>query len=144
MKMAPEPIKKVEALYNKLHEMLNANPESAGNCAACGRCCDFKTYDHLLYITDAELIYLAHHIGRENILTMKNGVCPYRKENKCTVHEYRFAGCRIFCCNGNYEFQSNVTESILAELKKLCDEMNMDYHYRQLSTALNNYNSSIG
>ena len=97
----------------------------------------------------ANLAAVNYHFGsKEDLIVevldrkikpMNDGLCPYNENGKCTIHEYRFAGCRIFCCNGNADFQSDITESILVELKELCVDMGLDYNYRELSEALNNY-----
>lgn len=132
-------IEKIEQIYRRIDERLKANPETAGQCRACGKCCDFTAYDHRLYVTGPEMEYLAYKIGVENVKPMHNGLCPYNQNNKCTVHEYRFAGCRIFCCQGNSDLQSELTESILNELKELCTKFDIPYYYRELSQALNNF-----
>jgi len=127
---------RVRDIYRQIEESLNSAPEAAGKCHACGKCCNFESYDHRLYITPPELQYLAFHIGAENIRKMNNGVCPYNEKGKCTVYEYRFASCRIFCCTGDREFQSQLTESTLVQLKHLCEDLAVPYKYMELSTAL--------
>ncbi len=129
-------INRVRDIYTEIDEALRNSPELAGNCLACGKCCNFKSYDHQLYITPPELLYLEHHIGSENLKPITNGCCPYNVRGKCTVHEYRFASCRIFCCTGSKEFQSQLTESTLTELKRLCEEFSIPYRYADLSSAL--------
>ena len=81
--------------------------------------------------------YLKEMIGEENFKQMLTGSCPYLKDGKCHVYEFRFAGCRIFCCNGSAISQSELTESVLTELKELCTQLNIPYHYQELSKALN-------
>ncbi len=55
----------------------------------------------------------------------------------CTVYEHRFAGCRIFCCKGNKDFQSGLSESALRELKSICEELDIPCRYTDLATSLN-------
>jgi Fe-S-cluster containining protein len=126
-------IDRVREIYKEIDEAVGTSPELAGRCLACGKCCSFKSYDHRLYITPPELEYLAYHIGRENLKPMTDSICPYNIQGKCTVYEYRFASCRIFCCTGDREFQGRLTESILADLRQLCVEFKLSYSYRQLS-----------
>ncbi len=125
-------IDRVREIYRQIDEAAKTSPELAGRCLACGKCCSFESYDHRLYITPPELEYLVYHIGSENLKPMTDGCCPYNVQGKCTVYDYRFSGCRIFCCTGDREFQSRLTESILADLKQLCVEFELPYSYRQL------------
>jgi hypothetical protein len=62
--------------------------------------------------------------------------CPYNVGGKCTVYEYRFAGCRIFCCNADADFQSRLSESALKKLKSLCTKFQIPYSYLDLADAL--------
>jgi len=78
--------------------------------------------DHHLFVTPPELMYLTANLGVENIKSMPTnrplgGKCPYNIEGKCTVYEYRFAACRIFCCDADADFQSELSESALKKLK---------------------------
>ena len=105
----------------------------------CGKCCDFDSYDHRLFVTSPEIEYLTAKIGRDNIKPMTNGRCPYNINGRCTIHENRFAACRIFCCRGDKDFQNQLSEATLAKLKALCDELEIPYRYLELPTALNNH-----
>lgn len=125
------------AFYSWLDERLRLQSDPAGQCQACGRCCDFDSFDHRLFVTPPELMYLAAHLGRENIRPMEAGRCPYNVGGRCDIYEHRFAGCRIFCCNGDSDFQSELSESALERLKSLCTELEIPYRYTDLATGLN-------
>lgn len=128
---------KVAAIYDWLEDQLQQHRERAGACESCGRCCDFEGFDHRLFVTPPELMYLAAHLGGENIKAMPTGRCPYNLAGKCSIYEHRFAGCRIFCCKGDADFQSELSEAALTQLKSLCTELEIAYEYRDLATALN-------
>jgi hypothetical protein len=64
--------------------------------------------------------------------------CPYLEDGKCTVRNYRFAGCRIFFCKADKDFQNNLSEKTIEKFKALCDKFNFPYRYVDLSTSLNN------
>ncbi len=130
-------VKKVAAIYAWLAGQLRLHHELAGACESCGRCCDFDGFDHRLFVTPPELMYLTAHLGRENIKPMPTGRCPYNVDGKCGVYEHRFAGCRIFCCKGDSDFQSELSEAALKRLKLLCTEFGIPYRYTDLATALN-------
>lgn len=129
-------VERVEALYRRVASELERNAELAGSCSACGKCCDFDAYDHRLFVTPPELIYLAAGLGRSDLKPMTTGRCPYNADARCTVHEHRFAGCRIFCCTGDADFQSRLTEDVLKELKVICTEFGIPYRYMDLRAAL--------
>jgi hypothetical protein len=106
-------------------------------CHACGRCCDFESYDHRLFVTSAEITHLIAAVGRGNILHMRDGVCPYHLRGECTIHAYRFAGCRIFHCKADPEAQAALSEWASSRFKAICQEAGLDYSYVDLKTALN-------
>ena len=132
-------LEKVAEVYAWLELQISRNGNLAGACKACGNCCDFGKFDHRLFVTPPELIYLTAKLGVENIKTMSSGRCPYNIKGKCSVHEHRFAGCRIFCCKGDADFQSELSESALAGLKSICTEFEIPYRYLDLATALNTF-----
>jgi Fe-S-cluster containining protein len=161
-------IARVSEIYNWIETQQLANNESAGQCAACGKCCDFERYDHRLYVTTPEIIYFVEKLGdsdfRTNgkiyvivsgakqsqtpetrrpdssgLLAMTTGRCPYQIDGKCTVHAYRFSGCRIFCCRGKAAFQSELTESAIKKFKALCAELQIPYRYVELPAALKDF-----
>ncbi|HUU19961.1 MAG TPA: hypothetical protein VMW72_22605 [Sedimentisphaerales bacterium] len=141
---------KVAEIYTWLDTQIRDNNKLTGRCKACGKCCDFggpapdseQGFDHLLFVTPPELMYLtamrqAENPGAENIKSMPTNRCPYNIDGKCTVYEYRFASCRIFCCSADVNFQSKLSESVLEKLKSLCTEFQIPYRYTDLAAALN-------
>ena len=129
-------LKKVSEMYNWLDSQINQHSELAGVCDVCGKCCDFDAFEHSLFVTPPELMYLTAKLGAANIKPMTGSRCPYNVDGKCTVYEYRFAGCRIFCCNADADFQSSLSELALRRLKSICAEFKISYRYTDLSTAL--------
>jgi Fe-S-cluster containining protein len=134
-------IEEVAALYEWIAEQLGQESGRVGRCNACGACCDFPAYDHRLFVTPPELIYLAARLNVDRLEPMPGGRCPYQQDNRCTVHEHRFAGCRIFHCRGDSGFQGALSEAALDRLKYLCKEFEIPYRYQDLPTALNTFAS---
>jgi len=132
-------LKKVAEVYDWLDLQIRESTRLAGVCDACGKCCDFESFDHRLFVTPPELMYLAANLGAENIRPMTTSRCPYNIGGKCTVYEYRFAGCRIFCCKADTDFQSRLSESALKKFKSICTEFRVPYRYNDLPTALNSF-----
>jgi len=137
-------LQRVAGVYNWLDSQIRENSALANVCDACGKCCDFKGpapaseqgFDHRLFITTPELLYFAANVGAENIKPMTTNQCPYQTNGKCTIYKFRFAGCRIFCCKGDAEFQSRLSEWAVKEFKSLCTEFQIPYRYIDLPTAL--------
>jgi len=129
---------RVAKVYERLDSQIRRRSHLAGVCDGCGRCCDFAEFDHRLFVTPPELMYLAVHLGTEGLNPMPTGRCPYNVAGKCSVYRHRFAGCRIFCCKGDADFQSRLSESALKRFKAICEESQIRYLYVDLPTALNN------
>ena len=129
-------LQEVAAVYDWIEARRRQESARAGQCQACGACCDFIAYDHRLYVTPPELAYLAARLGVRELRAMPTGRCPYQEGPKCTVHEHRFAGCRVFGCKGDPDFQSELSEEALRRLKALCEEFQIPYRYQDLATAL--------
>jgi Fe-S-cluster containining protein len=128
----------VEAVH-EIYQNLNKQLELSGqSCKACGRCCDFDSFGHRLYITTPELLYFKLKLTENKIplLPMTDGVCPYRKDKKCFVYQWRFSGCRIFNCTGNADWQSQLSEETIALFKTLCILYRLEYRYMDLKSAL--------
>ncbi|MDO8303939.1 MAG: YkgJ family cysteine cluster protein [Sedimentisphaerales bacterium] len=133
MKNTNQLIEKIAELYLWIEEQIqNPKLKIKNSCTACGNCCDFETYGHRLYITPPELMYLAAKIGKENITPMTASRCPYQIDNRCSIHEFRFASCRIFFCRGDNTLQSDLSEETLKKLKALCIEFDIPYRYIDL------------
>ena len=85
---------------------LNTAIEPQVNCTDCGNCC--KTL--MINVTEPEADHLAQHLqqsrtefdeqflekGSNGMMLINTIPCPFLAENKCTVYEQRFAGCREF------------------------------------------------
>ncbi|MHC4144065.1 MAG: YkgJ family cysteine cluster protein [Planctomycetota bacterium] len=132
-------LKRVTEIYDWLDLQIDQSNDLVGVCKSCGSCCDFDTFDHRLFVTSPELMYFAASLGVENVKAMSTGRCPYNIDGKCSIYEHRFAGCRIFSCNGDADFQSELSESVLARLKSICTEFHVPYRYLDLATALNSH-----
>ena len=129
-------ISKVAEVYNWLSSQIEDHKDWAGRCCACGKCCDFEGFDHKLFVTLPELFYLKASLNGENLKPMKAGRCPYNVGGRCGVYEHRFAGCRIFSCKGDLDFQNELSEKALKKFKAICEQFQIPYRYVDLATAL--------
>lgn len=134
-------LEKVAEVYKWLELRISSSGNLAGECRSCGDCCDFEGFDHRLFVTPPELMYLMANLGAENIKPMPAGRCPYNVDGRCSIYEYRFSGCRIFCCSGDADFQSTLSEAVLTEFKSICTGFDIPYRYTDLATGLKNLTS---
>ncbi len=122
-------------VYKWIDEQLIAQKPMAGRCDACGRCCDFEAFDHKLFVTSPEMLFFTTMLGCQNTKQMKAGRCPWLIDGKCSVYDYRFAGCRIFYCKGDADFQGRLSETAAKKFKTICEDLEIPYRYIELSAA---------
>jgi uncharacterized protein len=94
--------KEVDAAVQQLNQLI----EPQINCTQCGNCCKSL----MVNITAAEADVAAAHLqmtreafdetyvekGSHELMIMNRMPCAFLHQNKCTVYEVRFAGCREF------------------------------------------------
>jgi len=132
-------LEKVERIYTWLDGEIAGHSDLADACRACGACCDFGAFGHRLFVTTPEIMYLSAKLGPENIKPMTTTRCPYQADGRCTIYQNRFAGCRIFYCKADKNFQSALSGTALKRLKAICEELQIQYQYTDLATALNGF-----
>ncbi len=126
----------VKDLYREIERTIETKIPGNELCRACGRCCDFESFGHKLFVTTPELIYLRELLGTGGIREMTGPVCPYNRDGRCEIHDHRFLGCRIFFCRLDEEFQNTVMEDALKRIKAICSEEQIPYWYLELPRAL--------
>ena len=136
MKNKEQLLERVAEVYQWLDEQINKKFSSVELCTACGRCCNFAGFDHSLFVSSPEIIYFHEKVGPET-RSMVAEQCPYNVNGKCTIYENRFAGCRIFFCRADVDFQNQLSESALKKFKEICLAFKIPYRYMDLQKALN-------
>jgi hypothetical protein len=132
-------LNEVAALYNWLDRQTRRYYKPEILCSACGNCCNFNQFEHLLFVTGPELLYLAGKLNAK-LKQMSGDTCPYNTAGKCTVYGYRFSGCRIYNCKADKDFQAFLSESAVKKLKSICQRFDIPYKYTDLKTALDKFN----
>jgi Fe-S-cluster containining protein len=110
---------------------------SGVRCDSSGRCCRFKEWGHVLYLSAIEAEFLLETAPAYATPVSSDG-CPFQVENLCTARDERPLGCRIYFCDPAYQETGNaLTEASLAKLKRLCDEEGLEWRYAPLHVFLN-------
>jgi len=132
--MSEELRRQVLALYDEVdRDVAQAGPV----CVASGRCCRFKEYGHVLYVSNLEAeVLLAGAPAYEG--PVSEAFCPFQKNNLCTAREPRPLGCRVYYCDPNYQETANqITEKYLHQLKELAGMQGAEWRYAPLHVFLN-------
>jgi Fe-S-cluster containining protein len=122
----------------ELYHEVDRDVAAAGPvCVASGRCCRFKEYGHVLFLSNLEADVLLSQAPAYD-LPVSADFCPFQKENLCTAREPRPLGCRVYFCDPNYQETGNrITEKYLQKLKKLAQENDVPWNYAPLWRFLN-------
>jgi hypothetical protein len=121
-----------------LYRDVDAAVATAGPvCVASGRCCRFKEYGHVLFLTSLEAdVLLAGAPPYEKPVSAD--FCPFQKDKLCTAREPRPLGCRIYYCDPSYQETGNaLTETYLRRLKEIAQEHGVPWRYAPLHQFLN-------
>jgi hypothetical protein len=122
----------------ELYREVDAAVAAAGPvCVASGRCCRFKEYGHVLFLSslEAEVLRAAAPAYERPVSA---DFCPFQKDLLCTAREPRPLGCRVYYCDPSYQETGNrITETYLHRLKKLAQENGIDWRYAPLHQFLN-------
>src|SRR5258708_3973878 len=102
-------------------------------CVASGRCCRFKEYGHVLYISNLEAEVLLGAAPPYDVNNLTPAFCPFQQGNLCTAREPRPLGCRVYYCDPNYqETATHLTETYLRRLKDLAVAHGVAWRYAPL------------
>jgi hypothetical protein len=132
--MSEEVRRQVLELYQ---EVDRAVADAGPLCVASGRCCRFKEFGHVLFVSSLEAeVLLANAPPYE--APVSSAFCPFQKENLCTAREPRPLGCRVYYCDPHYQETGNrITEVYLHRLKELAQEHGVEWRYAPLHVFLN-------
>src|SRR6266498_4307274 len=123
----------------ELYREVDAAVAAAGPvCVASGRCCRFKEYGHVLFLSNLEAdVLLAAAPPYDK--PVSPDFCPFQRDNLCTAREPRPLGCRVYYCDPAYQETGNqITEPFLRRLQQLADAHGVAWRYAPLHQFLNN------
>jgi len=124
----------VRAVYAEVDAAVAA---AGPKCDASGRCCRFKEWGHVLYLSQLEADVLLS-AAPPYVSPVSADFCPFQKDDLCTAREPRPLGCRIYFCDPAYQDTGNqIMESALSKLKQLARERGLEWRYAPLHAFLN-------
>jgi Fe-S-cluster containining protein len=132
--MKPELHKLVLDLYAEVDAAVSA---AGPRCEASGRCCRFKEWNHVLFVSrlEAEVLLAA---APAYSAPVSPDFCPFQDGKLCTAREPRPLGCRVYFCDPAYqETGARIMEAALTRLKRIVDEQGLDWDYAPLHVFLN-------
>lgn len=128
----------IDAALRDLYARLDAAVAvHSPTCWISGRCCKFDQFGHRLYVTGLEIAWFLREVQNApgSVIHLPQhaetpGACPYQINGLCSTHAMRPLGCRIFFCqHGTEQWQHELYEQYLTELRLLHDAHDLDYCY---------------
>lgn len=147
----------LERIYAQASDAIS---QRGPTCWASGRCCNFDSAGHRLYVTGLEAAYTivrlpeaasasAQDSQRPHVMPTSRpralesplrltvlsqararGGCPFQTGNMCGVHAIKPLGCRVYFCDRSaQEWQHELSERLIADIKLLHDQSAIEYRY---------------
>ncbi|GAX59255.1 hypothetical protein SCALIN_C01_0186 [Candidatus Scalindua japonica] len=131
----PENNSDINEIYKKLEaELASIDP----GCVACGTCCSFDEFDHVLYASTIETDYIRKNVEVPSFDPDKN-ICPFLINSQCSIREHRTLGCRVFFCNPDYkEKAQDIYNKYYTMIKDLADNNGVEWLYAPMLKQLKN------
>lgn len=140
----------LEGVYARVADAIAARGPA---CWASGRCCNFEETGHLLYVTGLEAAYTITRLPRRASApqepdlagvtlpqfgtSVRHPICPFQVSNLCSVHTIKPLGCRVYFCDRSaQEWQQELSERSLHEIRALHDEHEIPYRYGEWRSML--------
>ena len=151
-------VESLEALYRDVAARIEARGPA---CWASGRCCNFARAGHCLYATGLETAYTLAQCHRSRGVrdfdattlpltravvdaALARGGCPFQVANLCGVHAIRPLGCRVYFCDRSaQEWQRELYEQAMAQLRALHDQHAIEYRYGEWREMLGLFASDV-
>lgn len=117
-------------------------------CIASGDCCRFEAYGHRLYVTGLETAWTLRELGATPSLqevagAAARGDCPFLAGSQCGAHAARPLGCRTYYCDPLAQvWQQDLSERLLARVRRLHDDCDIPYRYGDWRTMLAHFADS--
>lgn len=123
----------LRALYARLDaELARLGPV----CEVSGRCCRFREYGHMLFLSTVEAELLVREPPPGPVAAADER-CPYQQGPLCTARDRRPLGCRVFYCDPTYQpYMQEIAERYTRALKELIQRHGREWCYGPLPRIL--------
>ena len=103
-------------------------------CRLSGRCCRFAESDHTLFVSAPEAALLLADAPPPARPLDDGATCPWQDRlGRCTARDARPLGCRVYYCDPAYgPHAPALSESSIARLKRLVDDLDLPWDYAPL------------
>ncbi|MEQ8844728.1 MAG: hypothetical protein RIB58_07720 [Phycisphaerales bacterium] len=141
----PEVADRLAAVYQMIADQVEAR---APVCVASGRCCNFESYGHRLYVTGLEAAWCVLRLEPsmpaltpEAVLSAEaRGGCPFQVGQLCGVHTIKPVGCRTYFCDPTaQDWQEALTERAHAMVRALHVSSGAPYRYMEWRAILRRF-----
>jgi len=138
----PEVSDRLDAIYTMIADQVTARSPV---CVASGRCCNFESYGHRLYVTGLEAAWCVRRLADDSppltidsVLAAKaRGGCPFQVGTLCGVHTIKPVGCRTYFCDPTSQtWQENLTERAHEMVRGLHRSSGAPYRYMEWRALL--------
>lgn len=136
----PEPLREpLRAIYAAADADVLA---SGSACAVSGRCCRFKEYEHVLYLSGVEAAVFLADAPERAVDSDGASSCPWQDaRGLCTARDARPLACRTFLCDPKYqEHGPEIMERHLHAIKQLTLAHGLAWGYAPLADHLRRAN----
>lgn len=129
----------LEAVYQIIADQVAARRPV---CVSSGRCCHFEAHGHRLYTTGLEAAYTVARLdaapqAADVHAALDRGDCPFLRDERCTIHDIKPSGCRIYFCDPAARgWQPILSERTLAMIRELHDRHQLPYRYGEWRSML--------
>lgn len=116
------------------HDLARHEPR----CVVSGRCCRFREFDHVLYLSGIEARVLLADAPPPVRPLDDGATCPWQDNaGRCTAREARPLGCRLYFCDPAFaSVMPALSEHYHARLKDIAKGHAADWNYRPLHEHL--------
>lgn len=123
------------SLYRELDAAVAARGPA---CELSGRCCRFREYGHVLFLTMPEALILTADAPTPPHDLDDGDTCPWQDHaGRCTARGARPLGCRVFFCDPSFDIHSSeLTERFLSRLRRLVEQRGWPWDYARLHDHL--------
>jgi hypothetical protein len=122
-----------------LYDQLDAEVAGLGPvCQLSGRCCRFRDYGHVLFVSAAEVELLLSEAPPPQRPLDHGETCPWQdRQGRCTARGARPLGCRVYYCDPAYQPAApELSERYIARLKRLAQRYGLPWDYAPLHRHL--------